>query len=255
MSQACQPHLVLSLWSSLFFFFFCPCRFFSAQSWRRKRAPATPRPQSHLRQMKQPLPFSCSPPPFPSSLPSPPPSLSKLRLCAGRDEPNPQELFLMHAGGGWEGWVGVWVFVCGVNIGVKCRGHTDQRLRGRRRRESNYVHCTKHKSTLIGRITTASYLASLCLPFFSTHIIIAKHTLLCIYTRLPPTPHPSPLQLSFPAPLSPPIISCFSLLASLHALLHVPSRHIGLRNGNLALPGSPRTGATLHTVIHYGTFY
>ena len=35
------------------------------------------------------------------------------------------------------------VFERGVNIGVKRRGHADQQLQGRRRRETNYVHCAK----------------------------------------------------------------------------------------------------------------
>lgn len=64
-SRACQPDPVLSLRVFFFFFFFFrPCCFLSSQSWRRKRAPVTLRPQSHLRQMKQPL--SSLPPLFSS---------------------------------------------------------------------------------------------------------------------------------------------------------------------------------------------
>lgn len=57
-SLACRPRLVLS--SRLSLFSFSHRRFFSSQSQQRKRAPATPRPQSHLRQMKQPLASSSS---------------------------------------------------------------------------------------------------------------------------------------------------------------------------------------------------
>lgn len=54
----------------------------------------------------------------------------------------------------------------GVNIGVKRRGHERSPApRTRRGSESNYVHCAEHKSRPVGRITTASYLAPLCLPF------------------------------------------------------------------------------------------
>lgn len=57
--------------------FFLPCRFFSSPSRRRKRALATLRPQSHLRQMKQPLSFSSSLlPPISPLLFHPPPPLS-----------------------------------------------------------------------------------------------------------------------------------------------------------------------------------
>lgn len=126
------------------------------------------RPQSHLRQMKQPLSISSSLPPLFSSIPLLP-SLNDVFL-AGLDEPNARQLFLMHRGWGLWLWAPRCVcerlFVPGVNIGVKRRGHTDHWLGGQRRRESNYVHCAKHKSTLVGRITTASYLAVLCLPFF-----------------------------------------------------------------------------------------
>lgn len=65
---------VIEVFSASFFFFFCPCRFLSSSSWRRKTAPVTLQPQSHLRQMKQsppPLPI-----PIPAFLPSPPPPLS-----------------------------------------------------------------------------------------------------------------------------------------------------------------------------------
>ena len=64
------------------------------------------------------------------------------------------------------------------------------------RRETNYVHRTKHKSSMVGRKTTACYqLLSVCLSF-STRSIIAKHTL-CMYAF-----PPSPLCLSLPVPLS-----------------------------------------------------
>lgn len=93
------------------------------------------------------------------------------------------------------------VHLCVVQILVSNAEGTPITIRGRRRRESNYVHCAKHKSTLVGCITTASYLASLCLPFF----LNSQHhcrTYTCI--RFPP----SPLWPSLPAPLSPQIISC-----------------------------------------------
>lgn len=70
------------------------------------------------------------------------------------------------------------LFVCGVNIGVKRRGHTDHRLGGQRRRERNYVHCAKHKSTPVGRITTASYL---CLPFFVNSQHRSRAYNMCVY--------------------------------------------------------------------------
>lgn len=58
-SRAC---LSFCHWGFLSFFLPPPhsCCFFSSQSWRGKRAPATLRPQSHLRQMKQPHSFSSS---------------------------------------------------------------------------------------------------------------------------------------------------------------------------------------------------
>lgn len=69
---ACQPRLILSLRFFLSFFF-CPWFFFSSQSRRRKRAPVTLQPQSHLRQMKQPLSF-CLLAPFSPLLFHPPTS-------------------------------------------------------------------------------------------------------------------------------------------------------------------------------------
>lgn len=62
---------------------------------------------------------------------------------------------------------GTLMCVCAINVGVKHRGHTDHHLRGQRmKRETNYVHCAKYKGTLVGSVTTACYLVSLCLPFF-----------------------------------------------------------------------------------------
>lgn len=59
-----------------------------------------------------------------------------------------------------DGWVSEHVFVFGVNIGVKCRGHADTSSTRGRRRRARHVHVAEHKSVLIGCITTASSLAS-----------------------------------------------------------------------------------------------
>lgn len=108
-SQACQPHLVLSLRFFSLSFFFVPCRFFSSQSQRRKRALTTPRPQSHLRQMKQPL-FSSS---LPSLAPSPPHSSSQLMMALYPAVTNPKLCnFCWCTGEG--GWEGLSARLCGV---------------------------------------------------------------------------------------------------------------------------------------------
>lgn len=128
-----------------FFFFFCPCYFLSSQSWWRKRALVTlPTPIS-LETDEAAFLFLFLPSSRPSSLvfhTNPPP-------C---DEPNVQKLLphMHRMGFERDGCVFELCDVCErvfANIGVKGRGHTDHRLRGQHRRESNYVYCTKQKHT------------------------------------------------------------------------------------------------------------
>lgn len=101
------------------------------------------------------------------------------------------------------------LFVCGVNIGVKRRGHADHQLRGRRGREQLCALRRKHKSTPVGRITSSSYLASLCLPFFLNSTALSDIRCVRFSTV-------SSLAVTLCTSLSP-LISCFFLLASLHA--------------------------------------
>lgn len=109
-----------------------------------------------------------------------------------------------------------------ANIGVKGRGHTDHWLGGQHQREGNYVYCTKQKH--FGQPDI--FCACIRFPWFCT-------------------------RLSLPVPLSPSIMLCFFMLASLHAYMPVPSRHTGWGKGSLSLPSSQWTGGALYTVSYY----
>lgn len=141
-------------------------------------------------------------------------------------------------------------FVC-TRCKYWCQTQRAHRSPARRTTQERAIMCIapSTKARRPACLTTASYLAALCLPFFNSQhrsqaYAVYIYVSLVLSTAVTPPPLPSPL-----------IISCFSLLVSLHALLPVPSRHIGLRKGNLALPGSRRTGAPPHTVSRFETLF
>lgn len=143
------------------------------------------------------------------------------------------------------------VFVC-TRYKYWCQTQRAHRSPARRTTQERAIMCIAPgtKARRPACLTAASYLAALCLPFFNSQhrsqaCAVYIYVSLLLFTAVtPPPPLPSPL-----------IISCFSLLVSLHALLPVPSRHTGLRKGNLALPGSRRTGATPHSVSRFETLF
>lgn len=113
--MACCRHVRRISFLSLRFFPFLPpppspssspSRLFSSQFRWRKRAPVTLRPQSHLRQMKQPLAcppslaLSLSCPPFSSAPPSSLPLMTS--LCGPWRTKRLATFSLAHTGGGSE---------------------------------------------------------------------------------------------------------------------------------------------------------
>lgn len=250
-SQTCQPHLILSLRFSPFLSVPVASLALSLGEGKGSGDPATP--------ISLETDEAASPSSLPS-FPSSPPSLSSSPLMTSlcwpwRTERSATFYFCMLRRD-WQGegvfsstLICVWACIC-VWCKYWCQKQRAERSPApRTTREREQLCALRQTQKHADRPHNNSFLIWLLAVrlYFSSHSITAKHTLwmYCICSSLCP--------LSLPAPLSLPpwIISCFCLLASLHALLPVPSRHIGRRKrqfGSTKLPADHCYSSHCHSL-------